>query len=850
MTPVERLLAKLPDAKQAGNGWSARCPAHEDRRASLSIGEGEDGRALVNCHAGCKLDAICAAVGLRVVDLMPTADKLVALSNSKSNGKARIVAQYDYCDESGNLQFQVVRMEPKDFRQRRPNGKGGWNWSVKGTRIVPYRLPELLAQPSRPVVVVEGEKDCNNLAKIDLLATCNAGGAGKWTYDHSEFLRGRGVIILPDNDEAGRKHAQQVAQLLDGIAEWVCSVELPGLPNKGDVSDWIASGGTKGELKQLIKVAPKVTPTLDELAESWLEIISFDVLKLPDFPTHALPTELKDWVEAESHATQTPPDLAALLAMSVCSACIARRVVVEPRPGWREPVNLYTAILLDPGNRKSAVFSDAMKPLREVEAELVDAERPEVARAQSARRQDEARLRNLEKKAAEKGDAEARHEAGKLAAKLAEEAEPALPRLLVDDATSEKLGMMLEAQGGRIASMSPEGGVFDLMAGLYSKSGIPQFGVYLMAHSGDDLITDRVTRPSIRVERPALTCAYAMQPAVIEGLAENTAFRGRGLLARFLYAAPRSWIGEREIAPKPVSDEIKSNYYQAVRELAKVTGEFTLELSPQAEEILYRWETAIEEMLGDGGEMEIMRDWGAKLAGASLRLAAVIHCLEHGTRGKISESTMAAAIEIANYMIPHAEAVLDMMLANEENADDDAQYVLRWIERHKRTEFSKTEAQHHGKRRFPEANDIDPALSELVARGYIRPKTNLKMGPGRPKSPAYEVNPDFYSDSKTKKGSRDPAISFPPMKGHDSRNIGSALELSMDCIDTAQALIDNRIQPNSTIKVCRCGSRTSQDVPIHGGQSSRRDCSKCGRTIDFPIWYGENTGQIDQQTIG
>jgi len=206
--------------------------------------------------------------------------------------------------------------------------------------------------------------------------------------------------------------------------------------------------------------------------------------------------------------------LATMLSLSVCSVEIARRVVVEPRPGWREPVNLFTAVLLEPGNRKSAVFADAMKPLRELEAELVEAARPEVARAKSDRRQEEERLRKLEKLAAEKGDAEARHEAGNLAADLAEQTEPVLPRLIVDDATAEKLGIMLAEQGGRIASMSPEGGVFDLTAGLYSKSGITQFGEYLKGHSGDDLITDRVSRKSVRVERPALTCAYAMQPAV------------------------------------------------------------------------------------------------------------------------------------------------------------------------------------------------------------------------------------------------------------------------------------------------------------------------------------------------
>ncbi|MBX3426609.1 MAG: DUF3987 domain-containing protein [Pirellulales bacterium] len=754
-TPVERLLAKLADAKQAGKGWSASCPAHDDRRASLSIDEGDDGRALLFCHAGCKVDDICGAIGLRVADLMtpgslPSPNKPRLNGSAGSNGHSRIVAEYDYRDEAGELLFQVVRYEPKDFRQRRPKPGGGWDWSVKGVRAVPYRLPELLAEPTRPVVVVEGEKDADNLARIGVLATCNAGGAGKWTAEHAAFLRGRRVVVLADNDEPGRAHAQQVAKSLAGIAASVRMVELPGLPPKGDASDWLAAGGTRDDLKRLAEAAPEWTPTT---AQGWPELQPFDVLDVPEFPTHALPGAVRAWVEAESHATQTPADLAGLLALAVCSATVARRVVVEARQGWREPVNLFAAVLLEPGNRKSAVFADAMQPLRELEAELIEAARPTVARAQSDRRQDDARLHKLEKVAAEKGDAEARHEAGELAAALAEQAEPVLPRLIVDDATAEKLGMMLADHGGRIASMSPEGGVFDLMAGLYSKSGIPQFGVYLMGHSGDDLNTDRVGRKGVRVERPALTCAYAMQPAVIEGLAENTAFRGRGLLARFLYAAPQSWIGQREIAPTPVSDATREAYRQTVRALADAESEFILQLAPSAMAGLREWETEIEAMLADGGQMEIMRDWGAKLAGATLRLAAVLHCIAHGPTGRIDAPTLAAAIEIARYLVPHAEAVLNMMQAKEDSSDADARYVLRWIERHGRREFTKRDAHQHGKRRFPKADDIDAALGELTRRGYVRLRPAEAPGPGRPPSPTYEVNPAAFDGAKPEKRS-------------------------------------------------------------------------------------------------
>jgi hypothetical protein len=297
-----------------------------------------------------------------------------------------------------------------------------------------------------------------------------------------------------------------------------------------------------------------------------------------------------------------------------------------------------------------------------------------------------------------------------------------------------------------------------------------------MGHSGDNLKSDRVSRSSVYVERPALTCAYAMQPQVIVGLAANSAFRGRGLLARFLYAAPQSWIGQREIAPAPVPDAVRDAYHDTVRQMADVDGEVKLNLSTDAASTLEEWEAEIEAMLADGGQMEIMRDWGAKLAGATLRLAAVIHCAEHGPTRNIDQTTLAAAIEISRYLVPHAEAVLNMMQANEDSGDEDARYVLRWIERHGRQEFTKSEAQHHGKRRFPKADDIDPALAELTRRGYIRLRPTAPTGPGRPPSPKYEVNPAVLTVKEHEKCSHNSQNSATRPGGGDSGNNGSALE--------------------------------------------------------------------------
>jgi hypothetical protein len=238
----------------AHDGKSARCPAHDDRRASLSIAEGEDYRVLLTCFAGCKTEDVVKAAGLTMRDLFPA-------NTSDRGGSWTIVATYDYCDESGRLLFQKVRLEPKDFRVRRPNGNGGWIKNIEGVRRVPYRLPELLAAPRDEwEFLVEGEKDADNLvATLGFVATTSPFGGSKtrsekkWSPEFNQFFTGRRVAIIPDNDETGKKFARHVAQELVGVAFCVKIVELPGLPEKGDVSDFLAAGGTREQLLALVE---------------------------------------------------------------------------------------------------------------------------------------------------------------------------------------------------------------------------------------------------------------------------------------------------------------------------------------------------------------------------------------------------------------------------------------------------------------------------------------------------------------------------------------------------------------------------------------------------------------------
>jgi hypothetical protein len=166
-----------------------------------------------------------------------------------------VLARYPYRDEQGTLIFEVVRFEPKSFAQRRPDGHGGWVWSLDGSRRVPYRLPELLNTVGA-VYITEGEKDADRLADLGLTATCNPCGAGNWRPEFNQCFSGRDVVILPDNDGPGLEHAAQVERALRPVARSLRVVWLPSLPPKGDVSDWLEAGHTVSELEEVAAQTP------------------------------------------------------------------------------------------------------------------------------------------------------------------------------------------------------------------------------------------------------------------------------------------------------------------------------------------------------------------------------------------------------------------------------------------------------------------------------------------------------------------------------------------------------------------------------------------------------------------
>jgi len=243
------------------------CPCHVDGSKYGKRSATFHPRYGLTCFAGCNRRDILVALQKRGGVHPGRSPVDSSHPGHRSRSKAipgRIVACYPYEDEGGRLLYQALRKDTaqgKTFLVRRPDGNGGWIWNIEGVRRILYRLRELVtADPNALVFIIEGEKCADALAALGLVATTNVFGAGEWKPDYAEYLRGRRVVILPDNDPPGAAHADGVARSLAGVAAEVRVIVLPGLPFKGDVVDWLATDGGREKLLALAARAPIELP--------------------------------------------------------------------------------------------------------------------------------------------------------------------------------------------------------------------------------------------------------------------------------------------------------------------------------------------------------------------------------------------------------------------------------------------------------------------------------------------------------------------------------------------------------------------------------------------------------------
>jgi hypothetical protein len=248
---VSDVVAKL-GARRVGKGWQARCPAHEDRTPSLSIDEGEDGRVLVHCHAGCEPDAVARALGCTLAEFSPPKGK-------HGSGHREPVATYTYTDSQGRPVFHRDRYEWFEAGERQkavyPRQLDG---SRRGNVPVPYRL-HAFAEAIREettIILVEGEKAADALHERGYTAT-TTGSSESWRPQFAEHFRGAHVVLWPDHDAKGEKYIAAAARDLAPLVADLRVLRFPNKPEKWDAADYFAEGGTEEQLDHLLADAPQ-----------------------------------------------------------------------------------------------------------------------------------------------------------------------------------------------------------------------------------------------------------------------------------------------------------------------------------------------------------------------------------------------------------------------------------------------------------------------------------------------------------------------------------------------------------------------------------------------------------------
>ncbi len=764
MTPVELMLSKLPDAKRNGKGWYARCPAHDDRRPSLSIAEGDDGRALVNCHAGCTPQAIVEAVGLNLADVMPangsggerrqSAAKAV---NDRKPGntfatasEAVAVLQRKHGQPSATWRYENAEGQPVGFviRWDKPNGKDvrpvsrtvDGRWTIGGM-MEPrplYRLPDLLKAQSggggSPVYVTEGEKAADAARAVGLIATTSAHGsksASKADWSPLAASAIDEVVILPDADDAGERYADDVAGLLAKLnpAATVKVVRLPDLPfgEGGDMADFVALRGgdaeaIKAEVKALADSAEAVTataadnPTQPKVREA--KPTQPRIEPFQPFPVDALPQAVAGFVSDSAEAIGCDASFIALPLLVGFASAIGNSRRVQLKRGWTEPAILWGAIIGESGSTKSPALELALRAVRERQRKAMR-EHAEAMRNYEVERLNHERELTAWKRSKAAGDPPEAPEA------------PTCERCWTDDATIEALAKLLQD--------NPRGMLVirDELAGWlhfdrYTSGGGGKGGEapkWLEMFGGRALVVDRKTSGTIYVPQAAVSIVGGIQPGILARYVGQE-HRDNGLLARLLLTMPprrpKVWT-EADI--DPMAEAGIAAIFEALHDLEPANnadGEPRPAIVQLTAEGKRDWIAFYDEHNAEAADLcgDLAAAW-SKLEGYAARFALVHHLIRQVSPGGgeamgdgIDAVSIAAGEKLSRWFAHEAKRVY-AMLAEDDEARQRRQMV-ELIERKGGPRGSVTVREWQRTRSHHTAEDAEAELAELVMAGVGR----------------------------------------------------------------------------------------------------------------------------------
>ena len=487
----------------------------------------------------------------------------------------------------------------------------------------------------------------------------------------------------------------------------------------------------------------------DELiGQDWPRVVPLSMGNLPAIDPDLFPGWAGEFIKAQSTASETPPEMAASMLLAAASVACARRFRVHVRGRHYETSNLWIACVMSPGNLKSFVHDECVAPLKQWEREQSEAMAGEVRRVRIEREGIEERIAHLKKQMKKAEDSHERaqlvDEIYRLECSMPPPIHP--PRLWTSDCTPERLGELMMEQGGCMAWLSDESGIFDTLAGRYN-NGIANLDLVLTAYNGGSELVDRRSRERAVIENARLTIGLTPQPSVLEGLADRPGFKGRGFLDRFLFFMPPSPLGFRKDEPDDMPESVSMAYNSAIRAMLdwpEGDSLYLVRIGKDALPAYVAFRKAIERRMRPGEDLEPVSGWASKLKGTTARVAAILHAIEHAHgrpwETEINGETMERALSIVAVIIPHSLEVFGLAHANAKVSG--AQTLWAWIERGRMGRVNLREAFNALRSRFPTMKELNTALAVLEERGYVREIVPQKGKRGRP-SRWIEVNPEI-----------------------------------------------------------------------------------------------------------
>ncbi len=648
----------------------------------------------------------------------PRPDTRPAFPVNDHTKRAPIVATYDYPDATGTLVYQVVRRADKTFTQRRPDGAGGWVYSLAGVPRIPYRLPELLAADRGATVwYPEGEKDADNLAALGLTATTNSEGAGKLRPEAAEAFRGRRVILLPDNDDTGRDGAAKSAAVLHGIAREVRLLALPGLPEHGDVSDWLAAGGTVEQLITLANTATAYTVPASGVVED---------ADIPPFPVNVLPGAAGRLVREGAAALDVPPEFIAVPLLALAGGTLGNRYSLELKPGYRQWPILYAAVVGGPGSGKTPAADLARGPIDRRQKEAWQTYQTAYEQYQAERAAWEA----LPKK----------DRAGQTPPD-----EPVLEKFFTTDATMEALGRILTRAPGLTYYRDELVGWVKACDQYRAGKGNDR-QKWLEGWSKTPWAIDRKTGPPLYIPDPAVSVVGGIQPDVLPELQHEAGARD-GFIERILWSYPaESFPDDTDAVVESATREAAYHLFVALRPPdacctddgaagdGRPAGESgAVLLSADAKSLWKSWHRDNTRLLRAAAGL--VQGIYAKLPNQAARLALILHCLtypEAPAGRRVSAATMGAALELVEYFRAHALRVLPKLGQHDAPAAESLVGKVAAILDAAHGAWVSKSAIRDALHRNPDAGAVGEALARLAEQGRAERRVNREAGAGRP----------------------------------------------------------------------------------------------------------------------